>query len=346
MSNTKYYMGLDPGTDSVGWATSDKHYNIIRKKGKSLWGVRLFDGAETAAKRRVSRIQRRRLKRMKGRIDLLQELFAEEVAKVDETFFIRLNESNLHKDDKTVASAYHSYILLNGCHFASPEVTEKLFNQMEEVGRFRITPDKVIHQMQGLAVHDKEVMLQNVSRISAEANARKINLAAATKTKERVSGEFRPTGELISFNREWAEHRFTDIEVAKLLAGEDITIQAKSPKTKKMFTCVGNLQHQEFEDKKGKKVPFWGFKCQSFVETGDEKEKIGGIYVPTGEAITFSRVWSGHRFTDMEVKKLLTGEIIEFSAMSKRKKLYVAKGKLEEQEYKKHKFWGFKLSLD
>lgn len=30
----KYYLGLDMGTDSVGWAVTDEHYNIVRAKGK------------------------------------------------------------------------------------------------------------------------------------------------------------------------------------------------------------------------------------------------------------------------------------------------------------------------
>lgn len=43
VSAPAYYIGLDIGTNSVGWAVTDPEYNIIRKNGKSLWGVRLFD---------------------------------------------------------------------------------------------------------------------------------------------------------------------------------------------------------------------------------------------------------------------------------------------------------------
>ena len=34
----KYYVGLDMGTASVGWAVTDDKYNIIKKHGKALWG--------------------------------------------------------------------------------------------------------------------------------------------------------------------------------------------------------------------------------------------------------------------------------------------------------------------
>ena len=37
-----YYLGLDIGTNSCGFAVTDENYNILKKKGKKLWGVRLF----------------------------------------------------------------------------------------------------------------------------------------------------------------------------------------------------------------------------------------------------------------------------------------------------------------
>ena len=85
-----YFLGLDIGTDSVGWAVTDPEYHILRRKGKSLWGVRLFDAANTAAERRTFRTNRRRIQRRRQRIRLLQALFAEEMAKVDPGFFQRM----------------------------------------------------------------------------------------------------------------------------------------------------------------------------------------------------------------------------------------------------------------
>ena len=70
-------------------------------------GIRLFEGGETAEQRRISRSNRRRLSRKKQRIDLLQELFAEEIAKMDPTFFIRLNESRLHLEDKSTGEKFN-----------------------------------------------------------------------------------------------------------------------------------------------------------------------------------------------------------------------------------------------
>lgn len=96
----KYYLGLDIGTGSVGWAVTDKNYNLLKRKGKTLWGFHLFETANTAEERRNFRSARRRLQRKKQRISLLQELFSEEICKVDPGFFLRLKESRYVKEDK------------------------------------------------------------------------------------------------------------------------------------------------------------------------------------------------------------------------------------------------------
>lgn len=102
----EYYVGLDIGTDSVGWAVTDSEYHILRKKGKAMWGVRLFDMANTASERRVFRTNRRRIQRRRQRIILLQEMFAKEINKVDPQFFQRLNDSAYWIEDKQVSQIY------------------------------------------------------------------------------------------------------------------------------------------------------------------------------------------------------------------------------------------------
>ena len=102
MENTsKYYVGLDIGTDSVGWAVTDENYNIIRKKGNSLWGIRLFEAASPAAERRVFRSSRRRLQRKVQRIKWLQDLFAEVIADKDPGFYQRMQDSKYYVEDKS-----------------------------------------------------------------------------------------------------------------------------------------------------------------------------------------------------------------------------------------------------
>lgn len=96
-----YFLGLDIGTTSVGWAVCDKKYNILKFNGKYMWGTRLFPEAKTAQERRTHRSSRRRLKRRKERIKLLQMLFSEEISKIDFGFFQRLKESMYYQEDKS-----------------------------------------------------------------------------------------------------------------------------------------------------------------------------------------------------------------------------------------------------
>ena len=107
-----YSIGLDIGTNSVGWAVVTDDYKVPAKKmkvlgntdrayiKKNLLGTLLFDSGETAEKTRLKRSSRRRHTRRKNRLRYLQEIFAEEIAKVDDSFFQRLDESFLTKDDK------------------------------------------------------------------------------------------------------------------------------------------------------------------------------------------------------------------------------------------------------
>lgn len=43
-----YSIGLDIGTNSVGWAVIDENNQLVRYKKKNMWGARLFDEANKA----------------------------------------------------------------------------------------------------------------------------------------------------------------------------------------------------------------------------------------------------------------------------------------------------------
>lgn len=95
-----YYLGLDLGSNSVGWAATDEDYNFLRLKGKTAWGARIFSEAKDCKERRTYRSNKRRLARRKYRLVLLKQLFAEEMTKVDKTFFLRLANSTYLEEDK------------------------------------------------------------------------------------------------------------------------------------------------------------------------------------------------------------------------------------------------------
>ena len=102
----KMYVGIDMGTNSVGMAVTDENYNLYRVKGKDFWCSRLFGEAHTAVERRTNRISRRRRQREVARQGVLRELFSDEINKVDEGFFARLDESKYHMEDRDNQQPY------------------------------------------------------------------------------------------------------------------------------------------------------------------------------------------------------------------------------------------------
>ena len=112
MENKNYSIGLDIGTNSVGWSVITDDYKVPSKKmkvlgntdkrfiKKNLIGALLFDEGTTAEDRRLKRTARRRYTRRKNRLRYLQEIFAEEMSKVDSSFFHRLDDSFLIPEDK------------------------------------------------------------------------------------------------------------------------------------------------------------------------------------------------------------------------------------------------------
>ena len=97
----KYYIGVDIGTNSVGWAVIDENGCLLNKGKHHLWGSRLFDQAQTAQARRGFRSTRRRYNKRRERIFLLQLILNDMVLEVDPSFFIRLGKTTvLDKEDK------------------------------------------------------------------------------------------------------------------------------------------------------------------------------------------------------------------------------------------------------
>lgn len=112
MVKKKYAIGIDIGTNSVGWSVVTDDYKVPSKKmkvfgntekryiKKNLLGTLLFDEGNTAENRRLKRTARRRYTRRRNRILYLQEIFAEEINKIDDSFFQRLDDSFLIVEDK------------------------------------------------------------------------------------------------------------------------------------------------------------------------------------------------------------------------------------------------------
>ena len=71
MEKQDYFLGLDMGTSSVGWAVTNTKYELLRRKEKDMWGIREFDEANSAAERQTNRVNRRRRQRQVVKLGLL-----------------------------------------------------------------------------------------------------------------------------------------------------------------------------------------------------------------------------------------------------------------------------------
>lgn len=119
-----YSIGLDIGTSSIGWAVIGDDYKLRRHKHQNMWGAHLFKEADKAVTRRSFRSLRRRLARRKRRITLLQQIFDDEIQKIDPHFYLRLSESMLHLGDKNSALELDANIL-----FADHSFTDKSYRE-------------------------------------------------------------------------------------------------------------------------------------------------------------------------------------------------------------------------
>ena len=107
------FLGITVSSEQVGWAVTNPKYELKRASRKDLWGVRLFDKAETAEDRRMFRTNRRLNQRKKNRIHYLRDIFHEEVNQKDPNFFQQLDESNFCEDDRTVEFNFDTNLYKN-----------------------------------------------------------------------------------------------------------------------------------------------------------------------------------------------------------------------------------------
>lgn len=199
----------------------------------------------------------------------------------------------------------------------SPKATKQLFEMMDKVGRFELTQDNLINSSIQLVKHDMPVIIANAKNLKALVGEPSAKIAAPV-AKEKVSGTWQ--GKSITFTKVWGGHEFTQSEIDDLLAGEIIKIDAVSAAGKN-YQVMGALAESTF-----KGHTFVGFKPDfNAVDKNDP-------YLFNGKPWQHS--FSGHDFTDDEMKALVNGEVITIQAVSKKTgKPYKVSGQLGESEW-------------
>ena len=95
-------IGLKVDKTHVGWSVVTEGMDIVKKK-KQLIGVDLFNEASTNEDRRLARSARRLHQRKLDRIHFITKMFEDELNKKDPYFLVRLKESGLLEEDRTVS---------------------------------------------------------------------------------------------------------------------------------------------------------------------------------------------------------------------------------------------------
>ncbi len=225
-----YTIGLDIGTNSVGFAVLDKDCKLVKKRNKNLLGVRLFDEGQTAAETRVYRSTRRRLERRKNRIKLLRDLVKDETLKNDPEFFDRLENSFFREEDKENVKSKN--ILFNDKNFKDKDFFKKystIYHLRKEL----------------IEKHDKK-------------DIRKVYLALHHIIKYRghflLDGELNPKNNYISdVNNLMLEvFKYYNISDEDTLEYEDLAkviideISKNNSKSSKVDTIKANIKKQKF----------------------------------------------------------------------------------------------------
>ncbi|WP_252342002.1 DNA topoisomerase [Rhodococcus sp. 14-2483-1-2] len=244
--------------------------------------------------------------------------------------------------------------ILPGTHIGDLTITEQVFEQMAQIEAGTGEAADFLSLVADLVRRDLETMTANARALSAELTAR---MSKAGVTREAVEMielppklHFTHAGTVVTrAKRVFGGHRFTDTEVAALLAGRVIEIVATSAKSGKTFTCTGKLE-PGVREKDGKQYPHVSFNPQ-FEERAPRTDLVSGVW--KGKPVTFkgrgwgaNEHWPGKDFTEQELASLLAGETIEFDATSKTGKTYRAKGALAAGTYQGSKTFGFKLKFE
>lgn len=145
-----------------------------------------------------------------------------------------------------------SAIMVKDTWIASPKITKRLFEMMDQVGQFEMTMTQVLNSATKVVEHDLPIMVNNAQSLEDLLGKPKPKVRKTRKVSEKMTGTWQ--GQEVTFAREWSGHVFTDDELQKLLSGAEVSFPAKS-KRGKPYTAVGKLAKQTFKGN-----TFYGFK--------------------------------------------------------------------------------------
>jgi len=177
-----------------------------------------------------------------------------------------------------------SWRLLPGTRIGDLTLTERVYADMRDIASGSATAEERLAVVADWVRQDIATMTRNAAALGRKEGV-------PSTAREKVTGTWRDRE--VTFSREWGGHRFTDDQVRRLLAGEEIEFQARS-QDGKVYDVYGSLGDQEHKGR-----AYVGFVKQGFGRRGAD-----------GEAMP-PRQWCSHVFTDAEVQRLAAGGTVE-----------------------------------
>lgn len=177
-----------------------------------------------------------------------------------------------------------SWRLLPGTRIGDLTLTERVYADMRDIASGSATAEERLAVVADWVRQDIATMTRNAAALGRKEGV-------PSTAREKVTGTWQDRE--VTFSREWGGHRFTDVQVRRLLAGEEIEFQARS-QDGKVYDVYGSLGDQEHKGR-----AYVGFVKQGFGRRGAD-----------GEAMP-PRQWCSHTFTDAEVQRLAAGGTVE-----------------------------------
>ena len=177
-----------------------------------------------------------------------------------------------------------SWRLLPGTRIGDLTLTERVYADMRDIASGSATAEERLAVVADWVRQDIATMTRNAAALGRKEGV-------PSTAREKVTGTWQDRE--VTFSREWGGHRFTDVQVRRLLAGEEIEFQARS-QDGRVYDVYGSLGDQEHKGR-----AYVGFVKQGFGRRGAD-----------GEAMP-PRQWCSHTFTDAEVQRLAAGGTVE-----------------------------------
>lgn len=177
-----------------------------------------------------------------------------------------------------------SWRLLPGTRIGDLTLTERVYADMRDIASGSATAEERLAVVADWVRQDIATMTRNAAALGRKEGV-------PSTAREKVTGTWQDRE--VTFSREWGGHRFTDVQVRRLLAGEEIEFQARS-QDGKAYDVYGSLGDQEHKGR-----AYVGFVKQGFGRRGAD-----------GEAMP-PRQWCSHTFTDSELQRLVAGGTVE-----------------------------------